>query len=117
MSTKRSAEEWLSDFGPTLRQIAQALRRVVLDADPELSESIKWGNPAYEKDGLVCYLAATKAYVSLGFFRGGDLSDPDGILEGTGKKMRHVKIRNLDHINVKRLATLVRETVALNQSG
>ena len=86
-----------------------------LEADPALSEAIKWGNPTYEKQGKVCYLAATKGYVSLGFFNRTGLTDPHGRIEGTGKKMRHVKIRALSDIDQKRFAAWVREAVALNQ--
>lgn len=86
-----------------------------MEADPELKESIKWGNPVYEKEGLVCYLAATKSYVSLGFFNGASLSDPDQLIEGTGKKMRHVKVRNLDEVRSRHFTAWVKEAVALNQ--
>jgi hypothetical protein len=88
-----------------------------LDADPELSESIKWGNPTFEKGSKVCYLAATKAYVSLGFFNGAALTDAEGVLEGTGKKMRHVKVRDLSHIRNELLSSWIRQAIDLNQQS
>jgi hypothetical protein len=97
-----------------LAQIAEALRRLILAADPELKESIKWGNPVYEKQGFVCYLAATKAYISLGFFNGAGLSDPNQVIEGTGKKMRHVKVRHVDDIRNRQFTAWAREAVTLN---
>lgn len=36
---------------------------------------------------------AFKAHASVGFFHGAGLADPQGLLEGTGKRMRHVKLR------------------------
>ena len=98
-----------------MRPIASTLDRTIRDADPELTNSIKWGNPAYEKQGLVCYLAATKAYISLGFFNGAVLADPEGILEGKGKKLRHIKVRELRDIHEERISAWVREAVTLNQ--
>jgi hypothetical protein len=42
------------------------------------------------------YLMPFAAWVNLGFYKGTDLPDPEGLLEGTGSKLRHVKIRSLD---------------------
>ena len=60
MTTKKTVDSWLSELDPTLQRIAGALRKLILETDPDLSEAIKWGNPAYEKKGRVCYLAANK---------------------------------------------------------
>ena len=98
-----------------MRPIADTLDRTIRDAEPELTNSIKWGNPVYEKQGLVCYIAATKAYVSLGFFSGAALSDPEGILEGKSKKLRHVKLKELGDIQEERISAWVRQAVTLNQ--
>ncbi len=45
------------------------------------------------EDAAFAYANAFTAHVNVGFFRGAELSDPDGLLEGTGKYMRHVKLR------------------------
>ena len=70
-----------------------ALRRLILDACPDLTETKKWDNPVYEHDGKLRYPAATKSYVSLGFFyvslgffNGAELTDPEGTMDGNGKK-------------------------------
>ena len=115
MTTQKTPESWVSALEEPLRQIAEALRRLILHADPELKESIKWGNPVYQKGGLVCYLAATKAYVSLGFFNGASLSDPDQLIEGTGKKMRHVKCRHVGEVCSRQFTAWVKEAVPLNR--
>jgi hypothetical protein len=75
MSTKKTVESWMAALEPPVREMAEAPRRLVLDAGPDLSESIKRGNPVYEKNGKVCHLAATGAYVALGSFDGVPLSD------------------------------------------
>ncbi len=115
MAKNRTVDNWMASLEPSLRDIAEALQRVTLNTDPDLTEAIKWGNPTYEKDGKVCYLAAGNGYISLGFFNGASLSDPDGRIEGTGKKMRHVKVRSLADVNAEQIAAWVREAVALNQ--
>lgn len=114
MATQKTPQSWVSALEEPLRHIGEALRRIVLDADPELNESIKWGNPVYEKEGKVCYLAATKTYVSLGFFNGASLSDPDQLIEGTGHRMRHVKVRHAGEIRSRQFTAWVKEAVALN---
>lgn len=117
MTTQKTPESWVAALEEPLRQIGEALRRLILRADPELKESIKWGNPVYEKKEKVCYLAATRAYVSLGFFSGAGLSDPDQLIEGTGKKMRHVKVRHVDDIHSQQFTAWVKEAVALNHKA
>jgi len=115
MTTEKTPESWMRALEEPLIQVGQALRGLILEADPELKESIKWGNPVYEKAGKVCYLAATKAYVSLGFFNGAMLLDPDQLIEGTGKKMRHIKVRHLGDIRHRQFTAWVKEAVALNR--
>jgi len=115
MTTKKTVDSWLSELDSTLQRIAGALRKLILEAEPDLSEAIKWGNPTYEKKGLVCYLAANRGYVSLGLFNGASLTDPEGRIEGTGKKMRHIKVRSLEDILLEQYIYWIREAVALNQ--
>ena len=115
MATEKTVDDWLAELEPGLREIAHALRRIISEACPEITEAIKWGNPVYEYKGRVCYLAATKAYVSLGFFNGASLRDLEGRMEGTGKKMRHVKVRSAEDIQAESLASWLQEAVELNQ--
>ena len=53
------------------------------------------------------YVNAFKAHVNVGFFRGAELSDPDGLLEGTGKFMRHVKLMPGREVNAAALVKLI----------
>ena len=87
------------------------------EAAPDAQESIKWGFPRYEQRGLLCSLNPAKGYVRLQFFRGADLVDKDGLLEGTGKGMRHVKVRNIDNIPKDAICALVREAVRRKVAG
>ena len=114
MARSKNVDSCISEHDPALRQIAEALRNIILGADPELKESVKWGNPSYAKKGNICYLAATERYVNLGFFNATSLSDPQGRLEGTGKKMRHIKVRALEDIDPAQFASWVTEAAALD---
>ena len=58
------------------------------------------------------YVAAQASYVNLGFYHGASLSDPAGLLEGTGKKLRHVKIREVSDVKNPAIAALLRHAIA-----
>ena len=55
------------------------------------------------------YVNAFKAHVNVGFFQGAELSDPAGLLEGSGKYMRHVKLKPGAAVNSAALRKLIDE--------
>ena len=116
MADKKTVDSWMEELDPHLREIAQTLRWLVLQAVPDISESIKWGTPNYAKSGNVCYLAANNGYINFGFFNGADLTNPKGLIEGAGARMRHVKVRTMEDIRPEVFASLVQEAVRLNTS-
>ena len=88
------ADAFFDSLSDSVAPLARELRGIIRKALPKASESIKWGMPVYEADGLICAVRAADDYVALQFYTSGTkLDDPDGLLEGTGKRMRHVKIR------------------------
>lgn len=113
-TSRETVAEYISKVDPTQRRVIEALRRIILDEAPAASEGLKWGQPCYFKNGNICYIATDVGHVKLGFFRGGDLRDPEGLLEGTGKKMRHIKVRGLGDIRGEAFASLVREAADLD---
>ena len=78
------------------------LREIVHEIDPRTCEVVRLGDraatygcgPRKMIDGYV-YVMPHRRWVNLGFFRGASLSDPEGLLEGKGARMRHVKIRTI----------------------
>lgn len=89
-----SVDAWVADAPGHLRGLLQRLRALVLETAPApVEETIKWGHPSYGLDGDVCYLAAYTEHVNLGFYGGSAVADPASLLEGTGKRLRHVKFR------------------------
>ena len=95
-------------------EVASSVREIVRGAAPEAKEVIKWTQPVWETSGPFCYLKAWKNSVNLGFWRGVELEDPKGLLKGSGKTMRHVKLTSIDDINPDALADLVQQAVELN---
>jgi hypothetical protein len=95
---------YLAAYDPHVSNLALALREAVLEEAPEAIESISkgyavaigfsfTGKPL--KDGF-CHIVTYSSHVNLGFNRGALLPDPNGVLLGTGKLIRHITIRN-DH--------------------
>ncbi len=95
-------------------EIVSQLRQIVLRAAPEARESIKWAQPVYESGGPFAYIKAFKKAVNFGFWRGAEIHDATKALEGTGDKMRHVKLAGLDDIDEELLAGFVRQAIDLN---
>jgi hypothetical protein len=58
-------------------------------------------------DAAFAYVNVFKAHVNVGFFRGAEIADPDGLLEGTGKFMRHVKLRPEHEVQAAALIKLI----------
>ncbi len=83
-------------------ELAAELRSLIKKALPDCRENIKWGYPVYEQDGLVCSIRNASHHIALQFFNSGVyLDDPKGLLQGTGQKMRHIKIRKKSDIQKK----------------
>ncbi len=77
-------------LGGTIAGLTALVRRVV----PGHDEVVVHGAPQFCIGGMpFCYVLAYSKHVNLGFCDGAALSDPAGLLEGTGKTMRHVKVR------------------------
>ncbi|TEU21948.1 MAG: DUF1801 domain-containing protein, partial [Anaerolineales bacterium] len=57
---------------------------------------------------------AFKNSVNFGFWRGVDIQDPKGLLQGSGEKMRHVKLTSVEDIDEEEFASFVRQAVQLN---
>jgi hypothetical protein len=75
------------------------LRQLIHATVPGIQEEFKWSRPVFRAKKDLAYFKTTQAYLTLGFFQFQQLHDPDGLLEGTGKDMRHIKIRNAEAIN------------------
>lgn len=88
----KSAESWFTSLDEPLFSIAGKLRKLIKNTDSKISETLKWGMPNYEKDGAICALRLGNGYIALQFYDGTCLDDPDSLLEGSGKRMRHVKV-------------------------
>src|SRR5580765_2018998 len=87
-------EVWMHEHSGELGVIAQDWFEVMRACGDDVRELLHDGHPtACLGDAAFGYVNAFKAHVNVGFFRGAEIADPEGLLEGTGKFMRHVKLR------------------------
>lgn len=99
---------WVSDRPGALGAIARHWFGVIRERGDDVRELLHDGHPtACVDDAAFAYVNAFKAHVDVGFFRGAALADPARLLEGTGKYMRHVKLRPGIHIDAAALAALI----------
>ena len=110
----KTVEEYIDSLGGWKTEVTARVRVIVTNAAPEAKESIKWAQPVFELNGPFCYMKAFKNSVNFGFWRGVDLDDAKGLLEGTGEKMRHVKLESVEDIDDQAFAAYVKQAVQLN---
>jgi len=108
-------EPVLSKYPPEIQELCGQLRRVIFELVPEAVEKPYpgWRTIGYSISGGMksqfCALGPMKTYVNLYLPQGADLDDPDHILEGAGKKMRHIKIRRLEDARREPVTAMIRQ--------
>jgi len=110
--TKKSP--YVKDGNPELRKVVRALRGFVRKIVPGTRETVNsWGVPTFEKKAPFCFFMVGKNHVTFRFHLGASLPDPEGLLEGTGKNMRHVKLHTMEDLEQKGLKNLVQAAARL----
>ena len=106
-------EDWRGD---TLGR----MRLLIQKADPDVVEELKWmGTPVWSHDGIICTGETYKKAVKLTFAKGAFLKDPKRLFNSSleGNMRRAIDIHEGEQVNEAAFKALVREAVALNQSG
>jgi hypothetical protein len=101
-------EAWFSGFADPHRLTVRTWFERMRDCGADVRELLHDGCPtACVGDAPFGYVNAFKAHANVGFFYGAMLADPAGLLEGGGKRMRHVKLRHGKDLNVEALNDLI----------
>ena len=111
---EKTVDSYIAQLNDDQAQIVAKVRQIILSAAPAADESIKWAQPVYETHGPFAYIKAFKNSVNFGFWRGVDIQDSYGLLVGSGEKMRHVKLVDLEDINEAAFKDYVLQAVKLN---
>ena len=109
----QAIETWMKKQTGELGAIAQHWFGVMRKCGDDVRELLHDGHPtACIADAAFGYVNAFKAHVNVGFFRGAEIADPEGLLEGTGKFMRHVKLRPERDVDATALTKLIEAAYA-----
>lgn len=103
---------------PWQREIVEGLRSLVREAAPGSSELITYGLPGWKggSNKLLAIISPSKKHVTFSFSRGADFHDVHGLLEGSGKVTRHVKIEDAADIDRAALRDYVTQAVKIDAS-
>jgi hypothetical protein len=111
---KAKKSPYVRDDNPELREVVLALQSFVKGIVPGTKETVNaWGIPTFEAKDPFCFYMVGKNHVTFGFHYGTSLEDPQGLLEGTGKNIRHVKLRSLEVLKHRGLRELVQAAARL----
>lgn len=103
-----TVEAWLVDEPVELRSIAQRWFERMRKCGDDVRELMHDGCPvACVEDAPFGYVNSFKSHVNVGFFNGASLDDPAGLLQGSGKRMRHVKLNPGVELDSKALSDLI----------
>jgi hypothetical protein len=112
MKVYATFDQYLAGQAPRNQDVIRALRKFVKRIAPQLQESVKWGNGCWvQGKAPVAYVYSAPDHVQFGFFGGSALKDPNGLLKGEGKFVRHIKVRKRSDIDESALETLLRQAV------
>ena len=115
MTQNPSVEEWLANLESDSRAIAKQLRALARKNMPKAHEFVYHDAIGYSINDSpfdrICYIAPqNKGHVNFGFFFGAGLPDPKKLLAGEGKRIRHVKVWDVDEAKNPALAKLIAAT-------
>jgi len=109
----------IAKLGDWRGKILSRLRKVILEADPHLTEEWKWNTAVWTRNGLVCSAGAFKDHVRINFFHGASLKDPKRLFNAglDAKKTRAIDFGEDDNIDASTLKDLIGAAVAHNLSA
>ena len=118
MSSKDVDEYVAAKLEPWQQEIVEALRDLVREAAPGSSELITYGSPGWKgtSNKLLAIISPSKKHITFSFSRGAAFHDAHGLLEGSGKVTRHVKIKGPADIHPEAFRDYIAQGVKLDES-
>jgi uncharacterized protein YdeI (YjbR/CyaY-like superfamily) len=118
MSKNSAIDDYIATKEFFAQEILIHLRKIIHDAAPDIEESIKWRQPCFEHNGLVCAFAAFKKHVNLSFFKGMHLNDNAGIFSPSDNNdLTALKFSSISDIPESEvLKRYIKQSIALNSN-
>lgn len=112
-----TVDQYITSLPAEHAAIITELRSIVKKAAPKATEAYKWAQPVYESDGPMIWIKAYTKYVNIGFWRGTEMKDKHGLLQGDGDRMRHVKLTTVKDIKKTALTDYIKQAIKLNAAN
>lgn len=109
MNKIKEVTDYIEGASNEQKEMLGTLRELIAKAIPDGNENFKWSRPVYATQKDFCYLQYNKKHINLGFFEFDNIEDPDNLLEGTGDKMRHIKIHNSSELKPQILYRMIKQ--------
>jgi len=118
--------ERIADLGGWRGAALARIRELIIEADPEITEELKWrkpsnpsGVPVWSDHGIVCTGESYKTHVKVTFAKGASIKDPHGIFNSSldGNARRAIDLHEGDKLNESAFKQLIREAVKLNSKA
>jgi hypothetical protein len=110
------SEKFISTLEIDKVEIVLALRKISRNISTNITEGIKWNALCFFKvDRAFVGIMPYKKYVSVIFDHGSEMTDEFGVLEGSGKQMRHIKIHAFGDITKKKVAQYIRNSYSMQE--
>lgn len=107
-----NVDEYIQKQKSPQKEIVKKLRSIILTTYPDINEEMKVGVPCYgstkEEPCGKYYIAALKDHVNLGFSLKGLTKQQQGLFEGGGTTMKHIKVYSIDEIDEKKIIMLLK---------
>jgi hypothetical protein len=117
-SASQLISEKIAELGDWRGDVLARIRKLILDADPDVVEEWKWrGTPVWSHDGIICTGESYKSVVKLTFAKGASLMDPARLFNSSleGSTRRAIDIRDGEKVDASAFKALIREAAALNR--
>jgi len=119
MNPSELIDQQIADLPGWRGQIFAQLRRLINEADPDLTEEWKWSTATWTHHGTVCAVGVFKDHIKINFFKGASLPDSQGLFNSglEAKNSRSIDFYEGDAIDEAALQELIRAAVAHNKAG
>ncbi|MFM7022912.1 MAG: DUF1801 domain-containing protein [Flavobacteriales bacterium] len=112
----KAAENYIYSAPEQYRDLLYRLREIILNSSPFIEEKISYNIPLYKHFGIVCYIAHNKRGVEVGFWRGHQLSNAQGVLVSDGRKIIYSIIyQKFEDLDEGILMEVLQEAMMLNE--
>jgi hypothetical protein len=119
LTPSQQIDDYIKGLDDWRGKMIARVRKLILEAEPNLTEEWKWDTPVWSLKGNVVAAGVFKDHVKLNFFKGASLEDPKGLFNAgkDAKATRAIDIHEGEEINEYALKDLVRTAAAYNTSG